>query len=143
MKERKPVFSSKSTEAARAALAELRDAYPDFVGAVISTSDGHIVADVLPSAWRKGDIAAMASALAGLAETIASRTQLGANANVVIENEDGKMIVRKVNAGLTLTTVGRTSSNLGMQLSAGRRCVDQLRDLKVEDTTNEQENLNV
>lgn len=139
MKERTPRFADAAIAAAAAALKRLKEDYPDFVGAVISTSDGHIVADILPSDWRKSDVAAMASALAGLAETIASRTQMGGNANVVIENDGGKMIVRRVNEGLTLTTVGRTSSNLGMQLSVGRRCVDELRDLKVHDINNKQE----
>lgn len=118
------------------ALATLHAQHDAVVGSVVSTADGYIVADRLPDGWKKGDVAAMASTVAGLASTIASRTEMGGNDNVVIENEKGKIIVRRINEFLTLTTVGKLAASLGMQLSAGRSCVQSLEDLALDQAGN-------
>lgn len=96
------------------------------IGALVSSADGHVVAQWLPDRKRAGDIAAMSSSLMALAESAAGRTDLSPCRNVIIENDKGNIILLRVNENLTLTCVADREVNLGLQLSASRSCASEL-----------------
>lgn len=128
MKQRKhqTVIAKETAATCEEAVAAMLAAYPDLLGALVSTADGHVVATRLPQGWERGDVAAMASSMTALAESVAQRTALSRCRNVIIEGEGGNITLLKVDRALTLTAVGKPAMNLGLQLSACRSCAEQI-----------------
>ncbi|HYW03961.1 MAG TPA: roadblock/LC7 domain-containing protein [Gammaproteobacteria bacterium] len=121
-----PAISKEAAKACDEAIDAMLAAYPDLHGALVSTADGHVVATRLPQGWERGDVAAMASSMTALAESVSQRTALSRCRNVIIEGEGGHITLLKVDRALTLTAVGKPTMNLGLQLSACRSCAEQI-----------------
>ena len=103
------------------ALADLRGAVTDVIGAIIASVDG------LPLAHnaRNGDassIAAMAATAAGLGKRIVDDFEFGSFAECVVRAEGGYFVVYSVGRLGVLAVMASEGANLGRVHLAARRC---------------------
>jgi predicted regulator of Ras-like GTPase activity (Roadblock/LC7/MglB family) len=103
------------------ALADLRGAVTDVIGAIIASVDG------LPMAHnvRNGDpssIAAMAATAAGLGKRIVDDFDFGRFAECVVRAEGGYFVVYSVGRVGVLAVMASEGANLGRVHLAARRC---------------------
>lgn len=94
--------------------------------AAIVSGDGFEIASQLHDSVSASRVAAMTSSLHALALAASSELALGANRSVVVESEQGTLLVLRVPSAqseLLLTVIARSSAVLGAVLFAARRCV--------------------
>ena len=117
-------FAPPVVESAQRQLVEFVAANPDVKLAVVTSGDGfEVVAHPhLPMAQR---IAAMSSSLQALSEAIAREAGLGRSRNLILETDNGTIVVLgipNINPRLSLAVVASGSEILGRLLWATRTC---------------------
>jgi len=103
------------------ALADLRGAVTDVIGAIIASVDGRPMAHDV----RTGDpssIAAMAATAAGLGKRIVDGFEFGRFAECVVRAEGGYFVVYSVGRVGVLAVMASEGANLGRVHLAARRC---------------------
>ena len=117
-------FAPPVVESAQRQLVEFVAANPDVKLAVVTSGDGFEVAahPHLPMAQR---IAAMSSSLQALSEAIAREAGLGRSRNLILETDNGTIVVLgipNINPRLSLAVVASGGEILGRLLWATRTC---------------------
>lgn len=121
-------FAPPVVESAQRQLVEFVAANPDVKLAVVTSGDGFEVAahPHLPMAQR---IAAMSSSLQALSEAIAREAGLGRSRNLILETDNGTIVVLgipNISPRLSLAVVASGSEILGRLLWATRTCCTAL-----------------
>jgi len=101
------------------ALADLRANTPSTIGCVVSTVDGRLVAQQVDNEADPKRIAAMASAMVALGQTIGREVRIGRSEFVVVHAVHGLFVLQRVPAKRDLLVVGlvaRASATLGIAL---------------------------
>jgi predicted regulator of Ras-like GTPase activity (Roadblock/LC7/MglB family) len=118
-----------STDTARSTavqqqLTQFVDANPDVRLALVTSSDGFEVASAPPEPVAKR-IAAMSSSLQALSEAIAREAGRGSSRNLVIETDNGTILVQGIpdtTPRMSLAVIASGSEILGRLLWATRNC---------------------
>jgi predicted regulator of Ras-like GTPase activity (Roadblock/LC7/MglB family) len=129
------LLSGAKSTAAQRQLVQFVEANPDVTLAVITSSDGFEVATHPPAAVAQR-IAAMSSSLQALSEAIAREAGRGRTRNLIIETDNGTILVLGIPNTLprmSLAVVASGSEILGRLLWATRNCCVALEhDLKAQ-----------
>jgi predicted regulator of Ras-like GTPase activity (Roadblock/LC7/MglB family) len=117
-------YAAPVLEAAQKQLVAFVDANPDVKLALVTSADGFEVAahPHLPMAQR---ISAMSSSLQALSEAIAREAGLSRSRNLIVETDDGTIVVLgipNITPRLSLAVVASASEILGRLLWATRTC---------------------
>lgn len=107
----------------------LTEAYPEILGALVSSVDGFEIAAKLRPTLSPATLSAMTSSQLALGEAICGETALGGCLNVVIEAEQGRMLMLDIPNGrrkLLLTVLCDSESSLGSMLWPVRRCAEDI-----------------
>lgn len=102
-------------------LTEMVESNTDIVGAVLTSSDGHAMAQHLPANFDPKRFAAMSSALQALSTTLVREAGKGGLRNVLLEGEEGNVYLLSVGAKQVLTVFTASKPNLGLTLAVARR----------------------
>jgi uncharacterized protein len=116
--------TSPQSRAAQRQLTEFVAANPDITLAVVTSSDGFEFATHPPAAVAQR-IAAMSSSLQALSEAIAREAGRGRSRNLIIETDDGTILVLGIpntTPRMSLAVVASGSEILGRLLWATRNC---------------------
>ena len=102
------------TEKIQDILRQLRGSSPDITGAAVLTSDGFVVASLLPSELDEELISGMAATLLGVGERIA-REMLGSeHEQVYVRAKDGYVIINSVTDQEVLIVLTTRKVKLGL-----------------------------
>ncbi|MEC8811613.1 MAG: roadblock/LC7 domain-containing protein [Ketobacter sp.] len=93
---------------------------------VLSSIDGHAIANQAQDHFEDSKLAAMTSSCLALGEKIALEANQKGCDFVIIQNQDGFLALKRVGRKLVLTTLADKSINMGMLLSATRTAADAL-----------------
>jgi uncharacterized protein len=107
----------------------LLDAYPEISGALVSSIDGFEIAARLRPSLSPATLSAMTSSQLALGEAICSETAMGACLNVVIEAEQGRLLMLDIpnqRRKLLLTVLCGDEASLGSVLWPVRRCAQEI-----------------
>lgn len=110
----------------KALLVELVEESTDILGALITSSDGHAWAEVLPGGFDSNRFAAMSSALLALSDTLAREADKGQTQNVLIEGAQGNIYVLHAGKSMSLTVFTSANPSLGLTLAQARRTVEKI-----------------
>jgi predicted regulator of Ras-like GTPase activity (Roadblock/LC7/MglB family) len=101
------------------ALAVLHRNTPSVIGCVAATVDGRLLGSVVDNEADPNRMAAMASAMVALGETIGREVRVGRSEYVVVKAQQGLFLLQRVPAEkdlLVLGMVARPTATLGMAL---------------------------
>ena len=87
---------------------------PDVLGASIVSSDGLLIARVLPTGSEEASIGGMASILHSLGSRVVGELRLGSLKRVMINGEDGNVLMVRAGDGALLITLMRRDAALGL-----------------------------
>ncbi len=110
-------------------LDSLIDAYPEISGALVSSIDGFEIAARLRPSLSPATLSAMTSSQLALGEAICGETAMGACLNVVIEAENGRLLMLDIpnrRRKLLLTVLCGDDASLGSVLWPVRRCAQEI-----------------
>ncbi len=110
-------------------LNDLINRCPGATGAIIASTDGHIVSSYWKKQLPETKLSAMTSSLIALGETISLEMQQNLCKNVIIENEKGRVVCLRVTQELIFSVVAASNCNLGMLLSYSRDCANTVADI--------------
>ncbi len=108
-------------------LRELTNRMDSIFEAVVVSNDGFVVAahepeDLTGRTANSPQIAAMTAALAGLGEKTLTQLMQGKLNRLLIEGEDGSLIVYPVNHGVAIATLVDQHAKMGLVMFQIRRC---------------------
>ncbi|NVJ61615.1 MAG: hypothetical protein HWE27_14560 [Gammaproteobacteria bacterium] len=89
--------------------------------AAIVSSDGYLVCKYESKVSSMERVGTMGSSMISLADTMTAELKMGKCVNLVIENELGIAVIIHINSKLSIITVTRETSQLGMLLSATKK----------------------
>jgi uncharacterized protein len=107
----------------------LIDGYPDIIGALVSSVDGFEIAARLQPQLSPATMSAMTSSQLALGQAICGETAMGACLNVVIEADQGRLLILDIpnqHKKLLLTVLCGKNASLGSVLWPVRRCADDI-----------------
>jgi uncharacterized protein len=107
----------------------LLDAYPEIIGALVSSIDGFEIAARLRPSLSAATLSAMTSSQLALGEAICGETAMGACLNVVIEADQGRVLMLDIpnpRRKLLLTVLCSHEASLGSVLWPVRRCAQEI-----------------
>jgi len=107
-------------------LVDLVEESSDILGALITSSDGHAWAEVMPNNLDSNRFAAMSSALLALSDTLAREAAKGPTNNVLIEGAQGNIYVLHAGKSMSLTVFTAASPSFGLTLAQARRTVEKI-----------------
>lgn len=112
--------SDKYRDKLQEVLKEMVEMTQDMAGAMLTTRDGHAVAQVLPQGFDAKRFAAMSSALQALATTLIKEAGKGATRNVMLEGDEGNLYL--LGAGtMVMTVFTKPNPNLGLTLAMAKK----------------------
>jgi len=94
--------------------------------AALVSTDGLVIASVLPEGVEEDRVSAMSAAMLGLGERIANEFTLGAVEQVMVKGEQGYIILMAVGDDAVLTIWVNNLAKLGVVLLDMRRTADDL-----------------
>jgi predicted regulator of Ras-like GTPase activity (Roadblock/LC7/MglB family) len=112
-------------------LSELVSDCSDIVGAMVSSSDGHALAERIPQEMDKNRFAAMSCALLALSDNLIKEAHQGTPRNILIESGQGNIFVMHAGSDLLLTVFTKMNSNLGMSLAHAKKVADEIESLNI------------
>lgn len=107
----------------------LLDAYPEISGALVSSIDGFEIASRLRPSLSPATLSAMTSSQLALGEAICGEAAIGACLNVVIEADQGRVLMLDIpnrSRKLLLTVLCGDNAPLGSVLWPVRRCAQEI-----------------
>lgn len=107
----------------------LLDAYPEISGALVSSIDGFEIAGRLRPSLSPATLSAMTSSQLALGEAICGEAAIGACLNVVIEADQGRVLMLDIpnsSRKLLLTVLCGDNAPLGSVLWPVRRCAQEI-----------------
>lgn len=99
---------------------------PDVEGAAMVSTDGLILASVLPAGTDEDRVSAMAAALLSLGERTSQELQRGALDQVYVKGSSGYIILMQAGSEAVLETIAGPAAKLGMVLLDMKRAVQEL-----------------
>ena len=94
--------------------------------AIVSTVDGHMIEKVERTSYPVGRIATMGSSMMSLADTMTAELSMGKCKNLVVENEQGILLMMHISDDLVLVSITHSSTGLGMLISSSRVCSEAI-----------------
>ncbi len=107
-------------------LRSLRSVSPDIVGSAIVSTDGFIVASLLPSEVDEELVSGMAAALLGVGERIATELMGGSMEQTYVRGRLGYVLLNAVGADALLIVLTTPDAKLGLVFLDVRRRVSEL-----------------
>ena len=96
--------------------------------AMLSSIDGHFIAKYASDEIQNSKLSSMTSSCLALGERIAMESGQNGCDFVIIQNQNGIIVLKRVGKKLVLTSMARENINLGMLLSATRKTAEILYD---------------
>jgi uncharacterized protein len=107
-------------------LRSLRSVSPDIVGSAIVSTDGFIVASLLPSEVDEELVSGMAAALLGVGERIATELMGGSMEQTYVRGRLGYVLLNAVGSDALLIVLTTPDAKLGLVFLDVRRRVSEL-----------------
>ncbi len=107
-------------------LRSLRSVSPDIVGSAIVSTDGFIVASLLPSEVDEELVSGMAAALLGVGERIATELMGGSMEQTYVRGRLGYVLLNAVGTDALLIVLTTPDAKLGLVFLDVRRRVSEL-----------------
>lgn len=120
------IETSISKSAVTRNLGELLKLNDAIYAVLLSSIDGHALAKESKGELSDSKLSAMTSSCLALGEKIAQEANQNGCDFVIIQNQDGYLVLKRVGKKLVLTTFADKSINLGMLLSATRTTAESL-----------------
>jgi hypothetical protein len=108
-------------ERLQAALAELRSAVPDVIGAAIVSADGFLLASTLPRDADEEVVSAMAAALLGTGERIAGEVLGGELTQAMVRGRLGWLVLCAIGRDAALAALTTPDARIGLVLLEAKR----------------------
>ncbi|TVZ40472.1 hypothetical protein P886_4903 [Alteromonadaceae bacterium 2753L.S.0a.02] len=105
-------------------LSHLLDSNDAVYAVLLSSIDGHAIANKAKGEFTDSKLAAMTSSCLALGEKIALEAKQNNCDFVIIQNEDGYLTLKRIGKKLVLSALANKSVNLGMLLSATRNTAE-------------------
>ena len=102
-----------------------------FFGATISSIDGIAWAENIAPGFDKHRFAAMSSSLLAISDELAREVERGATNNVLIEGEEGKILIMHAGPILLLTIFTKKDLTLGMALAHAKTATAKIESMHV------------
>ena len=114
-------------------LKELELSSPDIEGAVITSSEGFILASALPAGAGAGTdatlVAAVSTRMLSAAERCVTELDTGGLSEVYVKGSEGYTLMKNIRENAVLVVLARKDANIGMLFSYLRNAADELKDL--------------
>lgn len=98
----------------------------DIQASAVMTRDGHTLASVLEASVNSVRLGAMCATLLSLGERASQELSRGALKQILIQGEEGYVLLMRVGEKAVLAVVSRPSANLGMMLVEARRTAGEI-----------------
>lgn len=98
----------------------------DIQASAVMTRDGHTLASVLEASVNSVRLGAMCATLLSLGERASQELSRGALKQILIQGEEGYVLLMRVGEKAVLAVVSRPSANLGMMLVEARRTASEI-----------------
>jgi hypothetical protein len=108
-------------ERLEAALAELRSAVPDVIGAAIVSADGFLLASTLPRDADEELVSAMAAALLGTGERVAGEVLGGDLTQALVRGRLGWLVLCVIGRDAALAALTTPDARVGLVLLEAKR----------------------
>ncbi len=120
--------ASEDNSAIRRILKRLNHASSDIQASAVMTRDGHTVSAVLANDANTVRVGAMCASMLSLAEKTTMELACGRLQRVLIEGEEGNVLIVQIGARAVLTVVSRTTRNLGMVFVEAKKTAQEIAD---------------
>jgi hypothetical protein len=107
-------------------LRNLRSVSPDIIGSAMVSTDGFVIASLLPNEIDEELVSGMAAALLGVGERIAAELMGGAMEQTYVRGRQGYVIVNAVGQDALLIVLTTPDAKLGLVFLDIRRRVGEL-----------------
>lgn len=98
----------------------------DIQASAVMTRDGHTLASVLEASVNSVRLGAMCATLLSLGERASQELSRGNLKQILIQGEEGYVLLMRVGEKAVLAVVSRPSANLGMMLVEARRTAGEI-----------------
>lgn len=122
-------MSSTANSKIQECLRRLRTTSPEIVGSCVVSTDGFIVASMLPSDVDEEVVSAMAAAMLGVGERISSELRDSALEQSYVRTANGYVVVNSVGADSLLVVITTENAKLGLVFLDIKRRLVELEDL--------------
>ena len=119
-------MASSTTERIQECLRKLRSTSPEIVGACVVSTDGFIVASMLPSEVDEEVVSAMAAAMLGVSERIAIELRNAPMLQTYVKTDNGYVIINAVGSDSLLVVLTTENAKLGLVFLDVKRRVAEL-----------------
>jgi len=109
------------------ALAELHERVPEIQGAIVSRSDGLLIADNINVDVNRNVMAAMVASLSNVGKRVSTELNKGATKTIIIDSEQGYIVVMEIKPHITLATILKPGSNIGLVLLEMQRSIEKIK----------------
>ncbi len=99
---------------------------PDLEGAAVVSSDGLVVASVLPAGTDEDRVSAMAAALLSLGERTATELERGDLEQIYVKGAGGYIVLMRAGSESVLEAIAGPAAKLGMVLLDMKRAAQEL-----------------
>jgi uncharacterized protein len=120
------VGSGSRVERIQEILRSLRSVSPDIIGSAMVSTDGFVIASLLPNEIDEELVSGMAAALLGVGERIAAELMGGAMEQTYVRGRQGYVILNAVGAEALLIVLTSPDAKLGLVFLDIRRRVGEL-----------------
>ena len=103
----------------------------DIQASAVMTRDGHTLATVLGDSVNSVRLGAMCATLLSLGERASLELNRGALKQILIQGDEGYVLLLRIGEKAVLAVVSQPSANLGMMLVEARRCAAEITALAV------------
>jgi predicted regulator of Ras-like GTPase activity (Roadblock/LC7/MglB family) len=110
-------------------LKELELSSPDIEGAAIASSDGYILASVLPVGADATRVSAISAQVLSAAERCVTELNRGGLSEVYVKGSEGYILMRSIRENAVLIVLAREDANIGVVFPDMRIAANELKDL--------------
>lgn len=107
-------------------LKELVEENNGIYAVILSSIDGHAIAKYTTKEFAESRLAAMTSSCLALGEKIAKESDQSGCDFVIVQNENGFIVLKRIGTKLVLTSFADKSTSMGMLLSGTRNVAENL-----------------
>jgi predicted regulator of Ras-like GTPase activity (Roadblock/LC7/MglB family) len=122
-------MATSTTEKIQETLRKLRSTSAEIVGACVVSTDGFIVASLLPAEVDEEVVSAMAAAMLGVSERIALELRNSPMQQTYVKTDNGYILINAVGADSLLVVLTTENAKLGLIFLDVKRRVAELEDL--------------
>lgn len=107
-------------------LNELNGATADILGSAVISTDGLMIASVMPSSFEEERVGAMTAAMLSLAERTARELHRGEIEQVIVKGANGYALMLSAGHEAVLCVLARTDAKLGLVMLDASRAAENL-----------------